>query len=325
MSVSHNDYAMEREPWGLLTDCEQLQKMVFAGELKTVLKERLLHITGVVKDDTGKPLSGAEVYFLCRSPKVRYEGIPSKTDAAGRFDYSAAPNALSEFTVIAEGFALETRKVPVGTAPMELEFVLKPTPAIEGIVVDVEGKPIEEGQLFIKEWANSPNESKRRGTRWGGSGHTAVAGEKQAGRFLVKDVTEESVTGRFFSGGEQMKNRYMWEEVLLKPGVENKVVIRPATQVSIKVVDAASGASIMSYAVECRDFHSPNGKKRVHWTSPAFTRTKDKGMFYHTFPDPKQDIIFEVSAKHYLPATTERVKPDGTDRDFVIKLVREDS
>ncbi|MDR2845384.1 MAG: hypothetical protein LBV28_04740, partial [Puniceicoccales bacterium] len=40
MSVSHNDYAMEREPWGLLTDCEQLQKMVFAGELKTVLKER---------------------------------------------------------------------------------------------------------------------------------------------------------------------------------------------------------------------------------------------------------------------------------------------
>jgi hypothetical protein len=325
MSVSHNDYAMEREPWGLLTDCEQLQKMVFAGELKTVLKERLLHITGVVKDDTGKPLSGAEVYFLCRSPKVRYEGIPSKTDAAGRFDYSAAPNALSEFTIIAEGFALETRKVPVGTAPMELEFILKPAAVIEGIVVDAEGNPIEEGFISIEDWTHIPRGYDQDNIRWNARSGSKSKNtpQKQAtptGHFSINNAPAEGLTGRFFRG----KN-YMQETIRLKPDAENKVVIRPATRVNINAVDAASGAPIKDYRVESTIFETHDGEEKMYGSSTEYVKENDGGIFHQTLNDPKREFIFTVLADGYMTAATARIKPDGTDRDIVLKLDSQDS
>ncbi|MFQ5843868.1 MAG: sigma-70 family RNA polymerase sigma factor [Planctomycetota bacterium] len=132
----------------------------FDGEQEVVLRRGVALGVRVVDPD-GRPLPGVEVIAYTRVE----EGVAgmwtsvmiqpfakAATDAEGRADLQTAPPGKIEIRADHEGFAqrLETLVVE-GTKPIEHRVVLGRGGAVEGRVLDLEGKPVAGARVFSDE------------------------------------------------------------------------------------------------------------------------------------------------------------------------------
>jgi hypothetical protein len=77
-------------------------------------------VAGVVQDQTGAPVTGAEVTIAAPSFSAR-----SKTDSAGQFHFERVPRTLVELAITVQGFAPVERKLNAnGEDTRKLQIIL---------------------------------------------------------------------------------------------------------------------------------------------------------------------------------------------------------
>lgn len=156
-------------------------------DLGTVVLDSAVQLIGRVVDPEGVPLAGVRLRTVSRSERwgpPRTGLSDSVTDAEGRFalrDFRSG-ESVSIFTEH-PGYAdsrLSNVEVP---APEPLEIVLQPAARIRGIVLDPQGRPVENAQIRADRTAQS----------WG-FGRPSTNRTDSEGRFTVSDVEPGEIT-----------------------------------------------------------------------------------------------------------------------------------
>lgn len=184
---------------GVLAENYQAQSVVFGPRQPndrlpmdyTLPVPRGSTIGGVVHDEAGNPISGARVFvqffrmgdssdreFQAERPGILIEDFPSAiTDAAGRWRFSSASRTNADYSIgvrheqfPAVSFGLEESArsgrtevllkladLRAGTAVMELKSGL----GLSGVVLDIEGRPIQEALVSFGRFADMGNPTRK--------------------------------------------------------------------------------------------------------------------------------------------------------------------
>ncbi|MDR3229335.1 MAG: redoxin domain-containing protein [Puniceicoccales bacterium] len=287
---------------------------------KTIITlKRGSRLTGVVKDDKGKPVAGAEIFFQEDNFGLVSgldQSAVTKTNKRGEFSTTVSKDWYYTGIIVAaraKGYAPDTKKISAQQKISGIALILKPPQTIRGIVVNEKGEPLPNTWFAVESW------KKVRGVV-GSSGKTYTDKE---GRFELKDAPEDEVLFAF-----NQKGYADLRDFPLKAGAENKVVLISATRVHGKVVDAGTGELIKDYTITT-GYHENRWQRttKIHWTESTVVYSgysaaeinKD-GSFQNELTWPHDAYFYRASAKGYYPAVSAPIKMDGKKHEIVIKL-----
>jgi uncharacterized GH25 family protein len=108
-------------------------------------------LDGVIVDDAGKPVAGANVGLSVHELEwlLPFAAMNTKTDAQGRFSFRDLPAAATlELDMSAPGYARSLAEGPFAPRQKGLRFVMPPEGRLEGTVVEKgTGKPVPNARL----------------------------------------------------------------------------------------------------------------------------------------------------------------------------------
>ncbi len=211
-----------------------------AKDLRIALR-RARPAFGSVLDADGAPLAGAEVVLLpSHTDDARPAGVRAATDAKGRFAVAAVPSERLDLVARKPGWAPLTVRgvtVPAGSGDVDLGILqLVPAASIEGLVTDLNGKPISDVGI----WRTGEGQDLIGATRTPLPDREPDAKSAVDGRFRLDDLTAgRTVDLRIYRPG--------FLPVTL-PGVEARlpkesatpplvVVLKPASEIRGRVLD----------------------------------------------------------------------------------------
>jgi len=259
----------------------------------TLKMERSRSIGGVVRNQRGEPVEGADVLVTLRGssphgvqPRI-YNDIheqAARTDTEGRWEFKEAPAALSPLWVrLAHPDYISNEHIP--TLPPLEDFqkgvavltLLKGVPC-EGTVTDEEGRPLEGVEVILGEDGADSTSKPRRKT-------------DAAGRFRFGGVTFQSI-------GEPMvvsfdKKGFAPEMVELQRSstlVEANAVLRPGKTLRLRCTDEA-GAPVAGVTLALRTW-------RKHRPFARFFESDENGLAVWENA-PRDAVGFWVMAKGY--------------------------
>jgi protocatechuate 3,4-dioxygenase beta subunit len=313
--ATHSDYLGGPHQKVFSTSVDSIKD--FYESRSVTLLERGVRLTGVVKDEKGKPVANAEVFLGADGmgiSVVPYKGI--KTDKQGKFSLGMNRNqSLWGITVSAraKGYAPDTKTFSGGMEmPKDLELVLKPPQTIRGIVVNEKGEPLSKIWFRVVSWKNVHN--------FLGTYERQVTDKN--GHFEMKDAPEGEVLFAFRHKGYAT----LWG-VPLKAGAENKIVLLPPTQVRGKVVDADTREEIKNYTVDRGRSREKEELEGIFWdenqkglSDYSEIKMNKDGSFQNELTWSAKSYFYRASAKGYYTAVSEPIKMDGKKHDIVIKL-----
>jgi hypothetical protein len=259
-------------------------------------------IDGKILDDQGRPIAGAHVVDSTRGLTFLDYVWRAVTEADGRF-YIHLPrgNGVS-LTVQAQGYQPITREVAANPEITAVEFRLSPGRLLRGRIVDPHGKPITGANLMI------PSYSKHKGvllSKWTDS----------QGRFKWDSAPQESVQFMIWAAGYVPINPIS----LAASDKEVVVILKPAVEVTLRVVDDVSGKPISRFAVQIGRATTSNqdflwGEESVGtYEGDYHTSLEAEGGHYQ----------IKVDADGYGPARTRAFRGNEKTIREVIRLTKE--
>jgi len=153
LTVSHPDYISDFSP-GVLQQLEKISTASLRQQTATLVMARGVRLTGAVTDPQGESVAGAvmvwgdQPYFQQASGEVR-------TDAKGVYRFPPLPPATITVTVMAEGWAPESRKIAISAANPAADFKLRPGKSLRLRFVDESGKAVPKVYVGIQSWHGS--------------------------------------------------------------------------------------------------------------------------------------------------------------------------
>jgi uncharacterized GH25 family protein len=293
--VSKLDYLDERNYFRLAAGKGQLTQFDF------ILKKRPHggSVRGVVRDQQGKPVVGAEVL----NPKIGspVESRRAKTDAQGNFlldNVYAGPYGGHRLVVRAKGFSPQGVEFKPGpaTQPTAVTVTLESGHRIKGQVVDEAGKPIRGVYVYFA-LGNMP-------TRSDIGGNTITDAQ---GRFEFDSLPEKSPFAFEKEGYSEIDAR----ELPLDGDKEVVVTMKSEGVIKGKVVDATTGKPIPRFNV--RVTFSPDRQP----DEPGTLYRKWQPGEEFVSP-PGQFLMKELTAGMSLQVT---ISADGYRRQVVRRVV----
>jgi uncharacterized GH25 family protein len=276
---------------------------------KIITLERGALLAGVVKDDKGKPVAGAEIFL---EKDCLTEPPITKTDKQGKFSIRISKKGKNrrpwEATVSAraKGHAPDTKTISDIEEISNVELFLQPPQTIKGIVVNEKGEPLAYTWFTVESWKETRGIVETPGRSY----------TDKNGRFQLKDAPRGEVLFAFGQKGYADLRNFP-----LKAGAENKVVLIPITQVSGRVVDAATGEPIKNYTMDRGYLDNKEHPKDVYWEREKNKIKIDKsGNFQDELTWPQDAYCYRVFATGYRDAVSEPIKMDGKKHEIVFKL-----
>ena len=281
------------------------------AKLRDGTAEFVLHagtrIAGVVTGPDGKTVEGASVYY--NADRRVGNGIPPvKTGADGAFELGIKAGTTAVLEVEKAGCAPERVDVVVGAeSPQSVAVKLKEPRVLSGRVMDGNGKGVEGATVMVH--------------GWGRQDLLDVQMKTDAdGRFEWKEAPDAEVTADVY------KTEFMAKDnVKMKAGEKNELVMVPPTSVELTVVDAASGEPV-------RDFHVRYGASwrdgdRLLWQNDEADTAGERNanVLTYTFTAPAEQYAMRVTAEGYYPGDSEKFVPNGGVKRFTIKLDKGES
>ncbi|MDB2687551.1 carboxypeptidase regulatory-like domain-containing protein, partial [Mariniblastus sp.] len=178
---------------------------------------------GIVRDNAGKPVSGAEV----RWGSIFKQSIADRavTDSDGKFVMEQVPAGEDAVLVIADGFAPKYKAVPATTKKPspEVEVVLDRGKQVRGVVINADGQPMADVDIFPLGYFGGM------GRIWIGE---RVAKTNEKGEFKIDAIGE----GLRF---DVLKKAYTEKRNLefVYGDLRNEIVLEPAGAIVGTVVD----------------------------------------------------------------------------------------
>lgn len=286
-------------------------------------QSQALAINGRVVDEDGKPIVGALLYDRQQHTLNKGSAPAATSDKYGRFQISntTAPNiALGRgkrfpprfdrgtkriLTIQAPGYAPEMVEADLSTPGKLLEITLKQGQAIQGRVIDENGKPIEEVSVSLVSWEE----------RLGRLCLTATTDAD--GRFRLADAPRSDATYDF------RKQGYMSVETfpMLPATQEYIVTLRPPVRVVGSIVDAETNKPpAMCRVITGVDDDDGSAPKWHEYTA----KTRTDGRYEREFTQKLTSYRIRVEADGYMPAISRIFKPYDPDQgqltyDFKLK------
>jgi hypothetical protein len=256
-------------------------------------------INGRVVDTQGKPIGGAEVVDSTRGLTFLNYVRRVVTDRDGRFHFHL-PRGDVTLTAQVPGSEPATLKVAAEPEASPIEFRLALGRSLRGRIVDPQGKPIAGASLII------PSIGKHKGVflrRW----------SDNEGRFEWDSAPAERV--EYSVGAEGYVPRFV---SLAASNVEAIVVLEPAVDVRLRVVDAKTGEPIARFNVQ---IDAPNA------TGPAFQRDPGTvgvldGDYRTSLEAAKGPYRFTIFADGYAPAQTRNFRGEERVVQETVKIDR---
>jgi thiol-disulfide isomerase/thioredoxin len=293
----------------------------YAGKTTITLKDGM-RVTGIVKDEKGKPVAGAEVSegFHISTP---FSSPASITNKQGEFKIILSEDQrYNNLTISAKkkGYAPDAKPLIHALTPTKgyqlvltgIELVLKAPQTIKGIVVNENGKPLQGVSYSSGTWKNVDGivgqwESKKTG---------------KDGRFEIKDAPEGEVSFDFSSRGYARLR-----DCPVKAGAENKVVLLPPTQINGKIVDADTGEQIKKYTIlrgVPLNKDDPNNiywdGNKEGWSGYSEIKIDSAGNFQNELNVVQDAYFYSITKEGYYPAISTPIKMNGKKQEIVIKL-----
>lgn len=242
-------------------------------------------ISGVVSDETGRPIEGAKIALNPASvgewsQQGRKSLQEALTDAEGRYSFSRLGEQSYYLSAVAKGFASQWRsdlKIVGRTILDAVNLTLERGEPLKGVVKSEDGKPVKDANVTIQSrtsWANAVTDElgEYSMTNVGGGPFTANASAQGFSNDRKKDVYPDQGRIDF----ELKKNGYAWG----------------------KVVDAATNLPIKGASVELVNANDKQGRRSWGRNSVSSTQTDREGKWKIHFQDGSYKIV--VNAKGYL-------------------------
>jgi hypothetical protein len=285
---------------------DRIPKRVNLSDLREdkaiLLMQRGIVVAGIVTDQAGKPVEGANV----SKTDAMQHGQPGtrSTGPTGRFAFADAGPGKVTLTVHAKGLAPVSKTVDVAAGMPEVTVRLEKGNLIEGRVTDDQGKPIVGARV-----ATEPTFVSGSLPQW--SDKTDADG-----RFRWDSAPSEPLKFRVSAPG------FMWSNPLtLEPGKPAEIKLRPlrTIQVSCKVVDSVTSQPIEKYRV----LTSTNYISQMQeWMNYRWAGEGQSGNFRLRLDDAWPRYGIKIEAVGYLPSTPQAVEMKDGDRTLEISLVR---
>jgi hypothetical protein len=260
-----------------------------------------VEISGRVLDHQGKPIAGAEVIDSTRGltflPFVRR----AFSDAEGRFHFHLARGGDVTLTAQVHGSEPATLKVSAEPSAPPIEFRLALGRSLRGRIVDPQGKPIAGANIIIPSIGQHKEIFLR---RWSDAD----------GRFDWDSAPSEKIAYSIYAAGYLPRER-----VLLAPSnIEEVVVLQPAVDVTLQVVDAGTGEPIPQFTVELGRANPFN--QTVNWVAGAVGAFN--GDYHMSLEAGNARYRFKITADGYAPAQTRIIRGEEKEVRETIKLER---
>ena len=276
---------------------------LLAGTSKVVLKKGI-EVRGKVVDEAGKPIAGATIVTE-ESPRDFSPLVRSAADGSFRFGALApGPNVL---TVSAPGRAPTFRTFTLA-APLELAFTLPPGRTIKGRVADKSGRPIEGAYVYASF----------------GLRHQALrlwAPTNADGSYELKDAPAEKFSLRASKAG------FLFDQGTNVPAgkTEMNFALTPGPKLRGTVVDAVTGKPVPNFTVGF-NFSMDEKAPAQFGFNKHFIETKGAdGRFELTHEQTlNRPAQIGAWAPGYKITRSERFPNDGKDREFTLKLEKDD-
>ncbi|MEY4916329.1 MAG: Thiol-disulfide oxidoreductase ResA [Verrucomicrobiota bacterium] len=272
-NVSHPDYVTANNVSGISGAVEQQLR---AGTYKTVL-QRGQSVRGRVVDGQEQPVASASVRVGQKYSSDRKE---TKTDADGRFTFSAVKTDEVLFSASAKGFSSEAKNILVKADMAEIIFRLKAGSTIRGHVQDESAQPLAGTRVNLSGNYGDPlyDANDFSATTDANGDFSWDSAPNQAMKFDVNKSGFESKSAK------------------LEPNQDNTITLRPARTVEGVVLDAASGQPVTNFTVTVGQ--TSGDDKSIYGRMQKKLFNTPDGKFSVTTEDESENAV-SVSAESY--------------------------
>lgn len=241
---------------------------------------RGLPIWGLVTDTEDQPLAGARVAVGRLYTGERKE---TTSDSRGRFHLSGVPAGEIECSAIAEGFAEENRTVAVSEGMPPVHFKLARGSTIRGQVVNEAGAPLAAVRVELERPASRE------------SAFEFTTSTDEEGWFEWNNARGRAMSFSFFKQGYASIS-----SMKLSPGVEHRIILKPARTIRGLVLDDAAGQPVTRFRAGLGQSFVPGTFYNNHEGMKLFT--SPTGEFELTQFAPYQNAV-RVEADEYVEET----------------------
>ncbi|MDR2863124.1 MAG: carboxypeptidase-like regulatory domain-containing protein, partial [Puniceicoccales bacterium] len=286
-----------------LSDSQRLSDF-YSGKSKITLL-RGERISGVVKDENGKPLAGVSVALR----DVPLISPVQKTNQKGEFDFTVAKNAEEiHLSAQKKGYAPISTQMPLRSHPWEIiELSLESRKTrITGIVVDAKEKPLESAKISVRDL----------------DFFSQIDYSDKAGHFSFDNFPNRDIAVSIFCAGFAKELNFE-----LQPGKENKIILKVVKKVSARVIDSETGEAIKNYTVERASFEKNAPVRHISWKGNQKKEadysevTRDaNGGFQNELQYASREYQFRVSAEGYYPSISQRISNDDKQNELIFRL-----
>jgi beta-lactamase regulating signal transducer with metallopeptidase domain len=260
-------------------------------------------ISGRVLDDKGTPIAGARVVESTQGLTFLRYVRNAITDAEGRFYFHVGRGGPVSLTVQVKGYEPKTRVVLPDPDTPPVEFRLPPGKKLRARVVDPKGKPIAAAcviipshrgvhkGIFFREWTDAQ------------------------GHFEWESAPAEPVGYAIGADG------YVWvEPIALTAGEKEEVVVlKPALDIRLRVIDAETGKPIETFGIQTGTANPDSPGFR--WAPP--TSGEFHGEYRTSLEAEKGPYQIRVIANGYTQAQTRVFSGEERKVTETIALVRQ--
>jgi WD40 repeat protein/beta-lactamase regulating signal transducer with metallopeptidase domain/uncharacterized GH25 family protein/glutathione peroxidase-family protein len=321
--LTHSDYVSDHTEDAIsLPITERPAMEALRGQTAVMVMRKGESVNGRVVDEKGKPIPGASIYYKELSAVDRPGSPVVTSDASGRFQIpNIKPSedasrrgrrfpsryddsAKTILTVQARGYTpamLEADRSPPGKP---LEISLKPGQAIQGRVVDENGKPVAGVSIWVSRWQNR-------------SGRLCLTATTDAdGRFHLNDAPLSDITYTFRKEGYMML-----EDFPMSPGTKEQekrsytVTLQSPLRVAGSIVDSETNTPLSKCTImtgwEYEDGRAPE------WQRLVSAKRITNGRYEFDFMQKLFAHRIRVEAEGYMPAVSRVFKPANGDKGRV--------
>jgi hypothetical protein len=259
-------------------------------------------ISGRVLDTQGNPIRGADVVDSTRGFTFVDYLRNAQTDADGRFHFHLARGGDMTLTLQVKGYQPSTvqARAEAGASPIEIR--LAPSRGLRGRVVDAQGKPIAGVGIMSKAIGMHKEISLRLFT-------------DAQGRFVWDGAPDEKVGMTIFAEGffpiESMPLGATEQEMV--------IVLKPALDVRLRVVDAGTGKPVPRFGIQIGKANK--GNQEFRWEVPTIGTFE--GEYHTSLAGEDGPYQFKVIADGYEPAQTRVFRGEEKSVREVIRLKNE--